>query len=446
VEEQIKAGMLVERDSGGTYDRFRNRVMIPIHDRRGRPIAFGGRVLSPDDQPKYMNSPQTPLFDKSKVLYGLHRASRALRDADAAIIVEGYMDVMIPWQEGYENVVAPMGTALTETHLKQLQRLTRRFILALDPDYAGITATLRGLETARETLDRDLEAVFDARGLVGYEGRLDADIRVLLLPDGLDPDELILEDRERWEKLLEEAQPVVRFYFDQLLQQENPEEPKGKARIVDAMLPLLRDIASTVEREAYAQEIAVRLGLDPRLLLDRLRVQDRVEAMRRQAAVAAPQRSRRPSDKESHALSILLHHPDLMQQVDMELVQLDLPPLRDEDFALGRRLIWVAWLEVRADPTLELEELLPPDLYAEVEEWMAHPLPDVPLEERKRTLLRTVLQMRERRVRENHQELQDLVREAQRQGDLKPVEYFSHLNELTRTLLCIQGALWPKGQ
>jgi DNA primase len=446
LEELVKAGLLVQREDGRTYDRFRDRVMIPIFDRRGRIVAFGGRVLHPDDQPKYMNSPQTPLFDKSKVLYGLHRASRALRDADAAIIVEGYMDVMIPWQEGYENVVAPMGTALTETHLKQLQRLTRRFILALDPDYAGITATLRGLETARETLDRDLEAVFDARGLVGYEGRLDADIRVLLLPDGLDPDELILEDRERWEKLLEEAQPVVRFYFDQLLQQENPEEPKGKARIVDAMLPLLRDIASTVEREAYAQEIAVRLGLDPRLLLDRLRVQDRVEAMRRQAAVAAPQRSRRPSDKESHALSILLHHPDLMQQVDMELVQLDLPPLRDEDFALGRRLIWVAWLEVRADPTLELEELLPPDLYAEVEEWMAHPLPDVPLEERKRTLLRTVLQMRERRVRENHQELQDLVREAQRQGDLKPVEYFSHLNELTQTLLCIQGALWPKGQ
>ncbi|MBN1875498.1 MAG: DNA primase, partial [Anaerolineae bacterium] len=252
IEEQIKAGMLVEREEGGTYDRFRDRIMIPICNRRGQIIAFGGRVLTPEAQPKYMNSPQTLIFDKSKVLFGYHLASQAIREADEAVIVEGYMDVMIPHQAGYKNVVAPMGTALTEAHLKQLQRLTKRFVLALDPDTAGIHAMMRGLEVARDTLDREWQPIFDPRGLVGYEGRLKADIRVVDLPDGLDPDELILDNPARWEALLQHSQPVVRFYFEQLLLQENPREPKGKARIVDAMLPLLNDIADGVEREAYA--------------------------------------------------------------------------------------------------------------------------------------------------------------------------------------------------
>ncbi len=284
VEEQIKAGMLIERDDGSTYDRFRNRVMIPIYDRRGRPIAFGGRVLQPDQQPKYLNSPQTILFDKGQVLFGYHLASRAIRDQDAVVIVEGYMDVMIPHQAGFRNVVAPMGTALSEAHLSQLQRLTHRYILCLDPDAAGVHGTLQGLETARQTLDRNWEAVFDPRGLVGYEGRLKADIRVMTLPSGLDPDELVLQDPARWEDLVNASQPVVRFTFQHMLAQEKPDEPKAKSRIVDAMLPLLKDIGDSIEREAYAQEIAQQLGIDARALLDRLRAMDRAEAVRTQAA------------------------------------------------------------------------------------------------------------------------------------------------------------------
>ena len=234
--------MSVERDQGGTYDRFRNRVMIPIRDRRGRVIAFGARALADDQQPKYLNSPQSPVFDKGSVLFGYDTASRAIRQADAAIIVEGYMDVMIPHQAGFKNIVAPMGTALSEAHLKQLQRLTDRYILALDPDAAGIHGTLQGLDTARQTLDRDWDAVFDARGLIGYEGRLKADIRVITMPDGLDPDELVLGDPERWERLIDSSQPVVRFYFQHMLSQGDIGEPKFKARVVDEMLPLLKDV------------------------------------------------------------------------------------------------------------------------------------------------------------------------------------------------------------
>ncbi len=444
VEELVKAGLLVQKDGGGTYDRFRDRVMIPIRDRRGRVIAFGGRVLHPDDAPKYMNSPQTPLFDKSKVLFGLDLAARPIRDVDAAIIVEGYMDVMIPYQEGYKNIVAPMGTALTEMHLKLLQRLTHNFVLALDPDAAGVNATLRGLETARETLDRQWRAIFDAQGLVGYEGQLDADIRVVLLPEGIDPDELILEDKSAWEALLQNAQPVVRFYFQQLLQQENPEEPKGKARIVDAMLPLLRDISSGVEREAYAQEIALELGINARTLLDRLRAHERVRRVRRQVAVAASDRSALPADLEGHALNILLHHPGLETRVDIALVEMGFAPIRDEDFTSDYRFIWEAWLEVLANPTLSLAELLLTSQMETVNRWRSTPLPEKEFEEWKRDVVRTILIVREQRLRKKHRQIQQLLFEGQVKGLHLDRQYGHILNKIHKDLHQIQRALNPR--
>ena len=441
VEEQIKAGMLVERDGGGTFDRFRDRVMIPIHDRRGRISAFGGRVLNPESQPKYMNSPQTPLFDKSNVLFGYHHATRAIREADEVIIVEGYMDVMIPHQAGFKNIVAPMGTALTEAHLKQLQRLTHRFVLAMDPDAAGIHGTLQGLETARQTLDREWEAIFDPRGLVGYEGRLKVDIRVVTLPEGLDPDELILDDPTRWEKLITNSQPVVRFYFEQLLQQENPREPKGKARIVDAMLPLLSDISDSIEREAHVQDIALRLGLDARALLDRVRTRDRAQAVRRQAATRAPNGATHPSDLEAYALTILMRYPNLLESVDLQLKEAELEPVNENDFSGTYRLIWSAWLEFGAHPELELSDVLPDDLVEQIHTWMASPLPDMPLAQWERDATRTILRLRDRRLRDLSKQTQSLVAEAQAEGDLKATQYSTTFQELYGALRRVHQAL-----
>ncbi len=441
VEELVKAGMLVQREDGRTYDRFRHRLMIPICDRRGRVIAFGGRVLDAEAQPKYINSPQTPLFDKGQVLFGYHLAAQAIREAGEVVLVEGYMDVMIPHQAGYRNVVAPMGTALTEAHLKQLQRLTRRFILALDPDAAGIRAVMRGVEVAREALEREWHPIFDPRGLVGYEGRLKAEIRVVTLPDGLDPDELVLRDPARWAALIARSQPVVRFYFEQLLQQENPHEPKGKARIVDAMLPLLSDISNGVEREAYAQEIALRLGLDARTLLDRLRVRERAQAVRRRAAGQTVPRPALTGDMEAYILSTLMHHPELLERVDVHLAEAQLPPLGDGDFSGTQRLIWSAWLELGEHPELELEELLPPDAWALVQQWFAAPAPDTPLEQLERDVVRTVLRLRERQSREMMRRLHDLVTEAQQAGDLIGVQYAAVVRDEVRRLALVQHAL-----
>ena len=187
-EELLAAGLLTENpDKGTRYDRFRNRLMIPIRDVDGRTVGFGARTLDPDGIPKYLNSPQTAVFDKSHLLFGLDTAKRHIREARQAVIVEGYMDVMQGWQAGYRNMVAQMGTALTGEQLGLLKRSTKRFVLALDADAAGQKATMRSLQVARDTLDREYETHFDARGLVQHEGRLQAEIKIITLPEGYRP-------------------------------------------------------------------------------------------------------------------------------------------------------------------------------------------------------------------------------------------------------------------
>ena len=199
-QDLIDAGLASERDSGGVYDRFRDRVVLPIRDERGRMAGFGARTLDPEGLPKYLNSPSNDVFDKGRILFGLDRARRDIRAQDQVVIVEGYMGVLAPHQHGFTNVVATMGTALTEHHLRMIKRFTRRIILAMDSDAAGVKATLRGLEVARQTLEREGEVQFDARGLLRQEGRLQADIRVSTLPPGMDPDDVVNQDPAAWER------------------------------------------------------------------------------------------------------------------------------------------------------------------------------------------------------------------------------------------------------
>lgn len=199
----IEAGLARRSDSGRVYDYFRNRLIIPIRDERGRAIGFGARALAPDDNPKYLNSPQTPLFDKSRTLFGLDAAKRAIRDTETAVIVEGYMDAIQAHQTGYLNVVAQMGTAMTEPQLRLLvPRWARRIILALDADAAGQSATMRGLEVARAALQAD------------YTGKLKVEMRVLQIPDAKDPDDLLREDPARWQALVDAAVPVADYVID----------------------------------------------------------------------------------------------------------------------------------------------------------------------------------------------------------------------------------------
>ncbi|KAA3658827.1 MAG: toprim domain-containing protein [Chloroflexi bacterium] len=259
--------MLTENvDRGTRYDRFRNRLMIPIRDGNGRIVGFGARTLEKDGIPKYLNSPQTPLFDKSHLLYGLDGAKRDIREARQVVIVEGYMDVMQAWQAGFRNVVAQMGTALTEPQLRQLKKYTKQFVIALDADAAGVKATMRSLQVARETLDREVEVRFDAHGLVQHEGRLQADIRIVTLPEGKDPDNIIQDDPAAWPKLVAEAKPVVAYVIDVATRDLDMADAKGKTAVAQQVIPLIREIKEPVERDHYWQMLARALQVDERSL------------------------------------------------------------------------------------------------------------------------------------------------------------------------------------
>src|SRR5512139_660097 len=332
-EELIDAGLLVQREDGRIFDRFRNRVMIPIHDGKGRPIGFGARALKEGDEPKYLNSPQTALFNKSRTLYALHAARQAIRDQKVAVIVEGYMDALAAHQHGFHNVVASLGTALTEHQFKLLQKLAAKIVLALDPDTAGINAMLRGLDVARETLDREAAPIFNPRGLVGYAGKLQIDIRVLTVPDGKDPDELMQDDPLAWMTLVDNAPPVVPFVIDALSAGRDLNNPREKARLSKDVLPIIRDVADPVEQTVYIQQLARRLKVDERAMFDQMRVVSSTPARRRQHVAPLPETPKRDTtDLEQYALSLLLRHPHLLKVIDEALDRAELPALNVDDF------------------------------------------------------------------------------------------------------------------
>jgi DNA primase len=339
----LQAGMLSQGDDGRVYDRFRDRLMFPIRGIYGRLAGFGGRVLNPDDVPKYLNSPATDLFDKGRLLYGLDQARGAMRSDSQAVIVEGYMDVIGLHQAGFTNAVSPMGTALTEAQFHLVKKMTSNIILALDPDAAGQKATLRGLETARKAMDMDEQLDFDSRGLLKIERFLKADIRVTTLPDGKDPDEIVLEDPEAWRKIIAEAKPVVNHVMDSLAEGQDLADPKVKRSIAEQVLPLIEDVGSTIEREAYRQRLAALLRLDARSLQpatttvshDRRRrnkpqEEDPGAQIRQPITLAAKNRL-----LEEFTLKYLVLDPDSLYQIDRALAQYELTELNLEDFQEG---------------------------------------------------------------------------------------------------------------
>ncbi|HSP55376.1 MAG TPA: DNA primase, partial [Dehalococcoidia bacterium] len=196
--EALQAGLAIEGERG-LHDRFRGRLMFAINDQKGRVIGFGARALD-DSLPKYINTSQTALFDKGGVLYALDRAQTGIRREGRAVIVEGYMDAIAAHQYAFDNVIAQMGTALTERQVRIVKKLANEVVLALDADAAGSQAMVRGHEVVREAMDESGRAVpvISWRGLVGYQESAAVNLRIAVLPEGRDPDDVIRQDRELW--------------------------------------------------------------------------------------------------------------------------------------------------------------------------------------------------------------------------------------------------------
>ncbi|MGB3714019.1 MAG: DNA primase [Candidatus Promineifilaceae bacterium] len=468
-DDLIDAGLLTVNEEKGTrYDRFRNRLMIPIRDANGRMVGFGARTLDPEGIPKYLNSPQTAVFDKSRLLYGLDLAKRHIREARQAIIVEGYMDVIQAWQAGFYNVVAQMGTALTADQLRLLKRYTKRFVLALDSDAAGTQATMRGLEVARETLDRESDVRFNARGLVKHEGRLQADIQIASLPQGYDPDKIIKENPDRWVELISGAKPVVTYVIDLATEDLDLGDGKAKTLAAQKVLPLISDVADPVEREHFRQLLARRLRIDERALLKITIPPNR----RRSAASQPPQTmdgNTAPENKSAGAVGVstviggetigtelrradflrqCLIRPTIVPMIDKMLVLNEQPKVEVEDFYKpDDRALWRyvrsqinTWsIASEGDLWDSLEDEF---LRDRIQTLLSLPAgPDLEVDRLPDTLTRSVLDWRLEHVKGLIGEVKYLFSDEELSNNPEQLDLFAReLSELTTQLLHINRA------
>ena len=446
-ETLIDAGLIVQRDDDSAgYDRFRNRLIIPIRDGRGRVIGFGARALAPDQMPKYLNSPQSILFDKSATLYGLDLARKQIREADQAVIVEGYMDVIQAHQHGARNVVAQMGTALTEQQLKILKRTTRRLVLALDSDAAGNSATLRGINVARESLDRETVPVPTARGLIRYESRLNADIRIATLPPGKDPDDILKEGLDKWQAIIKNATPVVDFYFDIVIGKLDLNEAKDKSTAVRELLPILRDINNKVEQQHYLQKLSRLVRIDERTLAAELK--QKAKKRSRSPKPPAPDPfapipppanivNRHQSDAglEEYCLSLIIAHPAALAQANYILEEQNVQGLNLNDFKRGQNKdifkalqLWTALETPKIDVLVDLaDSVLEGYLATLANSW--HQRPPTPADNIFRDLTSAILRLKLQNVLDQIKELSFLQQEAIERQDYQSARQYTELVE-----------------
>ena len=300
-KQLIDAGMLIAKEKGGSYDRFRDRLMFPIHDRRGRVIGFGGRVLG-NEEPKYLNSPETPIFHKGKELYGLYQVKQAHKETQRILVVEGYMDVVALGQFGIDYAVASLGTSTTADHIQILFRNTSEIVCCFDGDKAGREAAWRALENA-------LPYIQDGRTL-----------RFMFLAEGEDPDSLIQkEGKEAFELLIDQALPLSDFLFQHLLTQVDMGNRDSKAKLAQLAIPLISKMPESVFRQMMKERMVVLLGVD----------EDGLKKL-----LPDPQKTTNNEKKQKItpmrlAISLLLQHPNVAYDIPEipEFKEMSLPGL-----------------------------------------------------------------------------------------------------------------------
>ena len=294
-----KTGMLVEKSSGKHYDRFRDRIMFPILDRRGRCIAFGGRIIDAGE-PKYLNSPETPIFHKGYELYGFFEARQALRKLERIVVVEGYMDVVALAQNGIEYAVASLGTATTREQIQKLLRTVSEVIFCFDGDPAGQKAAWRALENSLSIM-RD-----------GFE------IRFLFLPDGEDPDSMVRkEGKAAFESRLKNAVPLSEFFFDKLCKETDIDSMDGRARLAKNARPLLATIPESVFSDLMYKRLAELVGISDEKLKDQ---QAGTEKGQQRSAMRSRSGREIKQNATRDAIALLLQYPELAGEVELPAV------------------------------------------------------------------------------------------------------------------------------
>ncbi|HMY74949.1 MAG TPA: toprim domain-containing protein, partial [Blastocatellia bacterium] len=295
------------KEAGGFYDRFRGRLMFPICDTQSRVVAFGGRIIG-EGEPKYLNSPETAVYTKGQHLFGMSHSRDSIRQRDYGILVEGYLDFLIPFQEGVRNLVASLGTALTENQVRLLGRYTRKIVVNFDPDSAGVSATKRSLEM-----------------LLGEGFK----VNVLTLPDNLDPDEFVrARGADGYLKLLKHSQAFLDYIVEQAVAANDQTRPAGKVETINAILPYLKLVKDRIERAEQFERIADRVKIDSKLIRDEFRkaVETRQEKVSARAVMASV--ALKPAERK--LLEILLSCQPVRRQMSYQMTEEDYFGLRTE--------------------------------------------------------------------------------------------------------------------
>jgi DNA primase len=312
--EMTEAGLAVGAEGGELWDRFRQRIMIPIHDSQGELIAFGGRVIDETSQPKYLNTSQTALYDKGRTLYNLHRARKSIHELKHAVLMEGYFDAITAWQANVPNVVTTSGTALTEHQVRLLKRETQELVLAFDRDDAGLNATQRAIELASKS---------------------GTYIKVVRVPQGKDPDDYLRAHPDGWASLREHALPEWEYLLRQALQHLDLTDAEDRRRGAELVIPVLAKVPEASVLEIYAQQAAGWLRIEPAALLRDVqalkagRFQPRPPAAKGEGdyprrvsegySSAGPPANGEGSKDEGYLLGLLVARPDLVPDVTREL-------------------------------------------------------------------------------------------------------------------------------
>jgi DNA primase len=462
----LEAGVVKRSEErNSTFDMFRNRVIFPIRDRQGRVIGFGGRVMD-DGVPKYLNTAETTVFHKSHVIYGLDLAQRAIRERDQVVIVEGYMDVIAAHQFGFPNVVACMGTALTPEQLRQLQRYTDNFVLALDADAAGQQATIRGLNQARQSLARVRKPVVTPGG-VRLEDRLGANLAITTMPMGKDPDDVIRSDPAQWQAAVDAAKPLVDFYFDVVAGEEDLSSARGKGLAVAELAPLIAELGDEIERQHYVQRLSRLVQVDEITIAGRVQAAARTQqasAERQRHEKLAPGReegaappgpgsppigSPAPSKREpgpakllptrfeheDHLLASLLADGNLLVWLSGAAERLNLAPVTAEDWqnSENREIFQTLKRYLAGDEPWDIElfqDTLPQGLHGRLAHLLAYAA-QVPQENpllQREDAAKVLLRMRIERLKQETINIKYLLADMQNAGEQEAVRSFFRIN------------------
>ena len=326
-EKQIKqTGLSNISNAGHSKGFFWNRVMFPIENKQGKIVGFGGRSLD-DSNPKYLNTPKTEIFDKQSILYGLNKASNSIKNLNCAIIVEGYMDVITAHQNNEKNVIASMGTAITEHQVNSIKHMAKDYVLAMDSDTAGQSATLRSLESAWHVLDSTNQNNSSQNTLLDL-GK-PAKIRIASLPTGEDPDSLIKNNLNEWNSLIKTATPYKEFVIEIVSDKNDKTTPEGKGQIINALIPIITSSKSSVEQEHYVELLSKKIQVSAEVIRSNIGRSPRLSTRnsRRQKShsndsVTLSALQTDPYKTENFIMATLLQFPESRNEIQVSEIEI----------------------------------------------------------------------------------------------------------------------------